>query len=306
MANAKEGGSTLDVHSAIDEAEERDAGSDSESDVAPRSRGSNSAPRSVAPSADVSSAGRGIHNVVTIALRELRSYFDSLVAYVVLGGSMFALGALFFADLPLSASFWRIDRASMAHMFEFLPFLLGGLVIPLVTMRSVAEERRSGTLELLITMPVRDSEVILGKYLGAVAMVLILFVATLIYPIAMFKWPWNIGSLDWGPVSAGYLGLVLYALAGVAIGLFFSAITESQIIAFFTTMLTLGFLHGTGYFVDRLHGWLGDALAFVSFGSHFSGFERGLIESKSVVYFLSIAVLFLLLAFRSLESRKWK
>jgi ABC-2 type transport system permease protein len=247
----------------------------------------------------------GARNVYTIAVRELRSYFDSLVAYVVLGGSMAALGLYFFTDLPLTPSFWRIDRASMSHMFEFFPLWLSVIVIPLVTMRALAEEKRSGTLELLITMPVRDSEVILGKYLGALAMLVILFAATALYPIAMFKWPWSLGPLDPGPVTAGYLGLVLFSMAGLAVGLLMSSITESQIIAFFVTAFVLTILCGMGYFAEGVRGWMGDAMSFVSFQSRFSGFERGLIDTKAIVFFLSVAVICLLFAFRSLESRKW-
>jgi ABC-2 type transport system permease protein len=289
-----------DVEKAL-EAEERDDEETGDDDG--EESGSHGPDEKVAAPAMVRTSGA--RNVATIAVRELRSYFDSLVAYVVLGGSMAALGLYFFTDLPVTPSFWRIDRASMSHMFEFFPLWLSVIVIPLVTMRALAEEKRSGTLELLITMPVRDSEVILGKYLGALAMLLILFAATAIYPIAMFKWPWSLGPLDLGPVSAGYLGLVLFSMAGLAVGLLFSSITESQIIAFFVTAFVLTLLCGIGYFAEGVRGWVGDAMSFVSFQSRFQGFERGLIDTKAVVYFLSIATICLLLSFRSLESRKW-
>src|SRR5579863_1070922 len=101
-------------------------------------------------------------NILTIALRELRAYFDSLVAYVVIGGSLLGLGVFFF--FFQQGGFWQVDRASMSRMFEFMPWALSVLVIPLVTMRALAEEKRSGTIELLITLPVTDSDVILGKY----------------------------------------------------------------------------------------------------------------------------------------------
>lgn len=292
-----------DVKKAIDEAEERD---EEETDDEDEESAPESAPEAKrAVPVDTASGSRGFKNVMTIATRELRSYFDSLVAYVVLGGTMLGLGLYFFHDLPLTPSFWKVDRASMNHMFEFFPLWLSIIVIPLVTMRAIAEEKRSGTLELLITMPVRDSEVILGKYLGALAMMLILFVATLLYPIAMFKWPWDLGPLDWGPVTAGYLGLVLFSMAGLAVGLLFSSITESQIISFFLTAFTLAVLCGIGYLAEGTRGWLGDAITFVSFQSRYQGFERGLIDTKAVIYFVSIATICLLFAFRSLESRKW-
>jgi ABC-2 type transport system permease protein len=236
-----------------------------------------------------------MQNTLTIARRELRSFFDSLVAYVVVGLSIIIVGLWFFVA---SGGVWQIDRANFGRMFEALPWLLAGLVIPLVTMRAIAEEKRSGTLELLITMPVKDSEVILGKYL-------ILLVCALAIPIAMFVWPWHLGSLDWGPIWSGFLGLVLFSAAGTAMGLLFSSLTESQIIAFFITSFSLCLLVSLGMLAQYVHGVVGDIAGFLSFESRFEGFERGLIDTRAVIYFLSIAALCLLLSFRSLESRKW-
>jgi ABC-2 type transport system permease protein len=251
----------------------------------------------------VGSGSAPIWNTWIILRRELKSYFDSLVAYVVLGGSMLGIGIWFF--LMQEHSFWDIDRAGMARMFDAVPWALSALVIPLVTMRSLAEEKRTGTLELLITLPIRDSEVIMGKYLAAFAMTLILFAATIIYPLTMFWWPWHLGPLDWGPVWGAYLGLVLFSAAATAVGMLYSSLTESQIIAFFLTAVTLLFLQIIGSVVEGVHGWLGDAIAFVSFQSRFAPFARGLIDTRAVLYFLSIAIICLIAAFRSLESRKW-
>ena len=243
-----------------------------------------------------------MQNTLTIARRELRSFFDSLVAYVVVGLSMIAVGLWFFIA---GGGVWQVDRANFGRMFDALPWLLAGIVIPLVTMRALAEEKRSGTLELLITMPVKDSEVILGKYIAALGMCLILLACSLLYPIAMFVWPWHLGSLDWGPIWAGYFGLALFCGAGSAMGLLFSSITESQIIAFFFTAFSLVVLVAMGTLAQWVHGGLGDILAFLSFQSRFEGFARGLIDTRAVIYFLSIAILCLLVSFRSLESRKW-
>ena len=245
----------------------------------------------------------GIRNIMTIARRELRGYFDSLIAYVVVCGSLLAVGVWFFYF-----GFWQVDRATMARMFEglvSLPVLLSVLVIPLITMRALAEEKRSGTLELLITMPVKDSEVILGKFLGALGLTTVLLLFTLIYPVSMFVWPWHMGALDWGPVWTAYFGLFLFSAAGIAVGMMFSGFTESQIIAFFLTAATLVLLYVVGGVVEYVHGWMGDAIAFISFQSRYNTFARGLIDTRAVVYFVSIAILCLLVAFRSLESRKW-
>lgn len=242
--------------------------------------------------------------VLTIAKRELRSYFDSLVAYVVIGGTMLGLGVWFF--LMQQGGFWQIDRASVGRMFEFLPWALSAMVLPLVTMRALAEEKRTGTLELLITMPVTDADVILGKYVAALGLVGVLLVATLVYPVALFVFPWHLGALDWGPVLSGYLGTALLAAAGIGVGLAFSAVSDSQIVAFFFTALTLIFLHIVGGVVEFFKGPIGDVISFVSFQTRFAPFARGLIDLRAVLYFASVSILALLFAFRSLESRKWK
>jgi len=252
---------------------------------------------------EIAGSGGTQNNILTIARRELRAYFDSLVAYVVIGGSLLGMGMFFF--LFQGGGFWQVDRVTMARMFEFMPWTLAVLVVPLVTMRALAEEKRAGTIELLITLPVTDADVILGKYFAALAMIVILLAATLAYPIAMFIWPWHLGALDWGPVWAGYLGLFLYASAGTAVGMLFSSITDSQIIAFFLTAFTLVLIHVLGYFVEYLPGVLGDVTSFLSFQARYAPFERGLIDTRAIVYFISVAVICLLYAFRSLESRKW-
>src|SRR5260221_3404866 len=152
--------------------------------------------------------------MLIIAKREFRSYFDSPLAYVVICLSFLVLGALFFL---VGGGFWQVDRATVSRLFELAPMGLSFLVVPVVTMRLIAEERRSGTLEMLITLPVKDSDVVLGKYLGALGLVLVLVVSTLVYPIGMFKWPWSLGPLDAGPVASGYFRLVLFSSASAAI-----------------------------------------------------------------------------------------
>jgi ABC-2 type transport system permease protein len=177
--------------------------------------------------------------------------------------------------------------------------------VPVVTMRLIAEEKRAGTLEMLITLPVKDSDVILGKYIGALGLVLTVVVATLVYPIVMFKWPWNLGPLDWGPVKAGYFGLVLFAAAAVAIGLLITALTESQSIAFFITFFVLAVLWFVGSVADSLGGALGNVLSYVSFQTRLESFSRGVVDTRDVAYFLSVTALALVVAFRALERRKW-
>jgi ABC-2 type transport system permease protein len=254
-----------------------------------------------------------MRNILIIARRDLRAQFNSPVAYVVIGGTLLLLGLLMF-KLPHTSvagvsigGFWEIDRATLDQMFTLLPPLLSILVIPAVTMRSLAAEKGSGTLELLITMPVRDSEVILGKFVAAFATVFVLLALTLLYPLAMFAgWPWHFGALDWGPIWSGYLGCLFFSGAAVGLGLMFSSLTESDVVAFFLTLVSLFALYAIGPLVSVVHGGVvGDAISFISFQTRYQSFARGLIDTRAVVYFASVALLTLLVSFRSLESRKW-
>ena len=240
--------------------------------------------------------------MLIIAKREFRSYFDSPIAYIVICLSFFALGLMFFF---LNGGFWQLDRASIARLFESTPMGLSFLVVPVVTMRLLAEERRSGTLEMLITLPVKDSDVVVGKYLGALGLVLILVLSTLAYPLVMFWRPWNLGPIDGGPVASGYLGMVLFCCAAVAVGLLISALTESQAVAFFITFFVLGALWLFGDLASKAGGTLAIILNYVSFQSRLNNFWRGLIDSRDVIFFLSVTVLSLMVAFRALERRKW-
>lgn len=240
--------------------------------------------------------------MTTIARREFRSNFDSPLAYVVICLSFLGLGIFFF---KFRGGFWQLDRSSVAGLFEYAPLGLGLLVVPVVTMRLLAEEKRSGTLEMLITLPVRDSDVVLGKYLGALGLVLTLVAATLVYPIAMFKWPWVLGPLDWGPVLAGYLGLGLFSAATVAIGLLVTSLTESQAIAFFISFFANLFLWYVADVSAMLPGTLGNVLQYLSFQTRLEGFTRGLLDTRDIVYFVSVTAVALAVSFRALERRRW-
>lgn len=240
----------------------------------------------------------------TIAKREISAYFNSALAYIVIASSLVVLGLYFFF---YKGGFWQVDRATMVRMFEALPLALCFLTIPLFTMRALSDEKRVGTIELLITMPVKDSEVILGKYVGALAMMGTQLALIAFYPIVMFFKPWHIGDLDWNPFWVGMLGLFLLSMAGTAVGLMWSSFTESQILSYFATALTLLALYSIGSvtIVEFLQGWMGDAVSFISLQTRLDPFSRGIIDTRNVIYFLSLTVLCLMVAFRSLESRKW-
>jgi len=240
----------------------------------------------------------------TIARREFRSYFDSPVAYVVICVTLFALGLLVFNRQP---DFWQANEATFERtLFDWLPFLLAGIA-PIVTMRLLAEEKRSGTLEMLITLPVRDREVVLGKFLAAWGLMLVLLVSTAIYPLLMFYKPWSLGALDTGPVMSAYIGFALFTAAVTAIGLFVSALTESQIIALFITYAVLGFLMliGTSLVVDELPPQAQWVVTFISFESRITPFVRGMINTRDVIYFLTVIIGCLTGSFWALERRKW-
>ena len=240
--------------------------------------------------------------LIAIAKREFRSYFDSPLAYVVICLSFFGLGLMFFM---YRGGFWQLDRATMQPLFEYVPAGLAILVVPVVTMKLMAEERRSGTLEMLITLPVKDSDVILGKFFGALGRILTVVLAAAAYPIFMFKFPWALGPLDIGPVVSGFLGLVLYSMATVAVGLLISSLTERQSISFFVTFFVLGAFWFAGSLADQMSGTGANILHYVSFQSRLSGFMRGLIDTRDVVFFLSITLLSLMVSFDALARRRW-
>lgn len=240
---------------------------------------------------------------LSIAKRELRSYFDSPVAYVLVCLGLAALGLLFF---NYQGGFWQADRASLEQMFGWMPWGVS-VVSAVITMRLLAEEKRSGTLELLITLPVRDWEVVVGKFLGAWGLVLVLVGGTLLYPIMMFKAPWRLGTLDLGPLMSGYVGLVFYSAACVSLGLLVSALTDSQIIALFVTLMILGFLQiiGTSLVISVLPPKAQFVASFVSFHTRIAPFVRGMINTRDLVYFASITAACLVGAFWALERRRW-
>lgn len=262
--------------------------------------------KSEAPKAHSHTGGRAtfMSNVLTIAQREFGAFLNSPAAYILVSVSLILLGAYFFL---YKGGIWQVDQASMSRLLGAMPVALC-VGIPLFTMRSLAEEKRMGTLEMLITMPVKDSEVILGKYLAALGMVTLQLALLVVYPLVMFG-VFKLGMFDWGAFWAGMFGLFLMSAAGVAIGLLASSSTESQMLAFFSTAAAMLSLYFVGETVEMWRSkklaWLGDSIAYLSFETQFEPFSRGVIDSRGIVYFLSIAVICVLVAFRNLESRKW-
>ncbi len=235
-------------------------------------------------------------NTWTIASRQFRGYFNGPVAYIVVCLVLAILGPIFWEP------FFLMGHASIRQMFSFLGPLLA-FALPAVSMGLIAEERRSGTLELLLAMPVREAEVILGKYLAALGLLAVLLACTIFYPISVAQ----LGNLDWGPVFTGYIGIFLEGAALLAIGIAASSFTENQLIAFFVSAsicFALSFL--IGWFLPFMPtGAMTNIAEWLSFEHHLEGMTRGVVDTRDVIYFLSVSTLALMLAFRALESRRW-
>ena len=237
-----------------------------------------------------------MRNVLAIAGRELRAYFDAPVAYIVVVTFLAVTGWLFFSQLFL------IDRASARTLFApspFSPSLLLVVLAPAVTMRLIAEERKTGTIELLTTMPLTDAHLVLGKFLAALGLLCAALLLTVAYPLTVSF----VGDLDWGPVVAGYVGLVLFSAALVAIGVFCSSLTDNQIVAFIVSFL----VSATLYYVYWLQilvpvSWV-PVVEYLSVSYHPANMARGVIDSRDVLYYLSLTAGALFLATQSVSRQ---
>ena len=235
-------------------------------------------------------------NTFTIAWKETKAYFTTPTAYIV--GAMFLVltGIFFVFDMtrPFAEASVR-NFVSWANLF--IMFLA-----PLLTMRLLAEEQKLGTLELLLTAPVRDWEVVLGKYIAAFITLMVTVAFTLYYVILLYVF----SSPDTGPILSAYFGLVLYGTAALAIGLMASSLSGNQIVA---AVVGIGILL-TLSFIDRIasivEGLAADVLNGISMNAHFTDFARGVIDTSHVVYYISMAAVFLFIAVRSLETRRWR
>jgi ABC-2 type transport system permease protein len=235
-----------------------------------------------------------MNQILTIGGRQFRSYFNGPVAYIVICIVMLTLGFFFWN------TFFLYGRASAREMFRWLGLILV-FSLPALTMGLLAEEKRTGTIELLITMPVTEAQVILGKFIGVVGLYAVLLLLTLPYPISVS----TLGHLDWGPVWSGYLGLLLQGSAVLAIGLMASSWTDNQLIALFVALTLSVFFWVLDKFLALLPTNAASALEWLSFDYHFQSMARGVVDLRDVIFFVSVTVFALALAFRALESRRW-
>ena len=231
-----------------------------------------------------------------ISLRELRSYFDSLIAYILL--VLFLAFSGFFTWL-FGNDIFMLGQASLRAFFSIAYWTLF-FFIPALTMRLLAEEIRSGTLELLLTKPISDRQVVLGKFLAALGLIVVALLFTLPYVITVS----SIGNLDQGAVFCGYLGLILMSGVYISIGLYASSITSNQIVAFLVAIFAGLFFHILfDVLAGNFNGLTGNIFAFLSVSSHFESMARGVLDTKDIVYFLSLMILGLKLAEDSLAKR---
>jgi ABC-2 type transport system permease protein len=255
-----------------------------------------------------------MRNVLAIFQRELRAYFASPIVYVMatifllITGSFFYLTVRAYAEAslraagqPFAATYLNSTEIVFRPIFANV-WIIMLLMMPLLTMRLFAEERRQGTIELLLSYPVRDGDVILGKLLAVFTAFALMLVLTFAYPAYIAA----VGTVEWGPLVTGYLGLVALAFALFAWGMFFSTLTENQIVA-----ALIGF--GFALFAFIL-GWLGDAtqglvstvLRYLSIQGHLDSFARGVLDTRDIVYYVLATTLGLFLTWRTLDARRWR
>jgi ABC-2 type transport system permease protein len=239
-----------------------------------------------------------MRNVTTLTQRELSVFFFSPIAYVVLAVFLGITGAFFVTD-----NFQPGADASLRVTFgNYLPVILM-FVMPLLTMRLLADEFRGGTIETLMTAPVSDVDVILGKFLGTMVFYVVMLATTLLYVVLVAAY----GPLDVGLVLCNYFGLVLVGGLFIAVGLFFSACTRSQVVAGLCTLVLLAVITLlANYLAQNLEGTLRVLLQHLSVLAHFQDFSRGLVDTNHLIFFVTTTALFLFLAVKVLESRRWR
>jgi ABC-2 type transport system permease protein len=233
-------------------------------------------------------------NTGTIFRKELRSYFNSAVAYVVLVVFLAIVGWVY------TSSMFLINVASLRMLFEWIP-LVFLFVVPAITMRLLAEEKKAGTIELLTTKPLHDWEIVVGKFFAAWALIGLALLPTLLYYVTVAF----LGDIDNGPVIGGYLGLLLMAGVYVAVGLLASSLTENQIVGFIVGLLLMFALFLMDKILIFVPEFMTSVVEYLGIDFHFSNIARGVIDTRDVVYFLSVLGFSLYLSVVSLERRKW-
>ncbi len=237
-----------------------------------------------------------MRNVWTITLRELKSYFVSPIAYVVSALFLVFMGALFTLNISFS------QQATMRDTFSTMIFVLV-LIAPGLTMKLLSEEQRMGTIELLLTAPIRDWQVVVGKYLGSLILFIVMMVVPTLYYILLL---WVFGPPDLGPIATSYLGIILLGGGFLAIGVFASSLTQNQIVAFILSWVIL-LLLWIANAVSSVGGSgnLVNAISYLAITQHMDDFFSGVLDTTHIVYALSVIVVALFGATQVLQTRRW-
>jgi gliding motility-associated transport system permease protein len=253
-----------------------------------------------------------VRNIAAIAQKELRSYFSSPMAYIVIGFFLLPFGAFFFLYLQAFVQ-QSMRMAQFGGAMNINQQVIRGVlqnasvvilfIMPMITMRTYSEEKRSGTIELLLTAPVSDFEIIMGKFLGALGLYIAILAVTLLYIGLLFAFG---GRPEWKPLLAAYLGLLLMGGAFVSIGLLISSTTGNQIVAGVVTFVVFLLLWIIGWFADSAGPTIGPITSYLSITEHFDDFAKGIIDTKHVIYYLSLITLGLFLTSKSVDTERWR
>ena len=238
-------------------------------------------------------AERSIKNIYYILQKELRVYFNSPVAYIVIIAFLLISGWLFSSQIFLN------KQATLEYFLSDIPLLLV-FIVPAVSMRLFAEEQKVGTIKILATLPLRDFEIIMGKYLAAFALMATAVLSMLIHPVTLSF----LGNIDWGRVAGSYLGLMLLIASFMAIGLFASSITKNQIVAFIIGFVICFAFFIIGKVLDLVPSFMVNFVEYFGIDSHFENISKGLIDSRDLIYYASVIIFFLYAAYLTMRSRK--
>ena len=256
--------------------------------------------------------GNSLRNISAIAGKELRSYFGSPVAWVLMGffaiifARFFLVSLVYFVQQSMGGQFGappptNVNNDMIRPLLQNASVLLL-FMLPMITMRTFSEEKRAGTIELLLTSPVTDAEIMFGKFFGAVGASIGFLAVTFLYVAIMF----TLGTPAVRPILSGYLGLLLLASSFIAMGLFISSTTKNQVVAAGVTFAVLLLFWILDWSADRTGGMLGEVLTYLSVTRHFEDFARGVVDTKHVVYYLSFIAFGLFLTLKSVDSERWR
>jgi ABC-2 type transport system permease protein len=254
-----------------------------------------------------------MRNIIAIADKELRSYFASPIAYIIIGLFSLLFGWFFYMYLMLfvqqSEQMMQMGGGGAANINQSMirGVLLNSAVIilfvmPMITMRTYSEEKRSGTIELLLTSPITDLQIILGKFFGALGLYVAMLFVTMLYMGILFYF----GNPEWRPIATGYLGLLLMGSCFISAGLLISSVTKNQIVA--------GVITFAVFLMLWVINWIGESsgpttralVSYLSITEHFDDFARGILDTKHIIYYLSFITFGLFLTAKSVDSERWR